>query len=154
MRLITTVATTVAAILLAAIASAASAADGMLVLESPYDAKTTMDRLEEQVEARDLKVFARIDHAAGAAKIGKELRPTELIVFGNPQGGTPFMTCEQTIGIDLPLKALVWEDAEGRVWLGWNDPAFIAERHGVSDCPQAAKVQRALQGLADAVVEP
>jgi uncharacterized protein (DUF302 family) len=70
--------------------------------------------------------------AAGAAKIGKQLRPTELLIFGNPQGGTPFMECSQTVGIDLPLKALVWQDAAGQVWIGYNDPAYLEQRHGAA----------------------
>ena len=77
-----------------------------------------------------MTIFARIDHAAGAAKVGKKQRSTEVLIFGNPQGGTPFMECNQTVGIDLPLKALVWEDASGQVWLGYNDPAFLVQRHG------------------------
>lgn len=85
-----------------------------------------MDRLEDGVKQRGLVVFARIDHAAGASKIGKTLRPTELLIFGNPQGGTPFMECAQSVGIDLPLKALVWEDAMGKVWISYNEPAFLA----------------------------
>jgi uncharacterized protein (DUF302 family) len=130
------------------------AAEGMVAVESPYDAETTMNRLEEQVQARDLEVFARIDHAAGAEKVGKTLRPTELLIFGNPKAGTPLMECAQSFGIDLPVKALVWEDADGQVWLGWNDPAFLAKRHGVPECPPVEKLQGALQGLADAVVAP
>ncbi len=86
-----------------------------------------------------MTIFARVDHAAGAAKIGKTLRATEVLIFGNPQGGTPFMECSQTVGIDLPLKALVWEDASGQVWLGYNDPAFLAQRHGVPQCPVVRK---------------
>ena len=120
-----------ALIALAGLASnAAHAADGLIALKSPYSAKDTMTRLEDAVKQRGLNVFARIDHAAGAAKIGKTLRSTEVLIFGNPQGGTPLMECEQSLGIDLPLKALVWEDAAGQVWLGYNDPAYLAQRHG------------------------
>ena len=90
----------------------AAAADGLIALKSPRSAKDTMNKLEELAKQRGLNVFARIDHAAGAAKIGKSLRPTEVLIFGNPQGGTPFMECAQTVGIDLPLKALAWEDAD------------------------------------------
>jgi len=96
-----------AGIVLSAMVSLAGAADGLVAVKSPHNAKATMDRLEALVKERDLNVFARIDHAAGAAKIGKSLRPTELLIFGNPQGGTPFMECAQSVGIDLPLKALV-----------------------------------------------
>jgi uncharacterized protein (DUF302 family) len=133
-------------------AALASAADGLVAVKSPYSAKDTMNRLEETVKQRGLTVFARIDHSAGAAKIGKALRPTELLIFGSPQGGTPFMECAQTVGIDLPLKALVWEDESAQVWLGYNDPAFLAQRHAVATCAAAETLRKALAGLADATV--
>lgn len=130
------------------------AADGLVALKSTRTAKETMDRLDDMVKQRGLVVFARIDHAAGAAKVGKSLRPTEVLIFGNPQGGTPFMECAQTVGIDLPLKALVWQDAAGQVWLGYNDPAYLAQRHAVPDCAVAANIAKALSGIAAAVVAP
>jgi uncharacterized protein (DUF302 family) len=142
----------IAAIVLSANVSIAGAADGLVAINSPYSAKATMDKLETLVKQRGLNVFARIDHAAGAAKAGKSLRPTEVLIFGNPQGGTPFMECAQTVGIDLPLKALVWEDASGQVWLGYNDPAFIARRHAVAQCPAVENLRKALAGLAEAAV--
>jgi uncharacterized protein (DUF302 family) len=126
----------------------ALAVEGLVVLESAHGAKDTMDRLENAVQAKGMQVFARIDHAAGAAKIGQTLRPTELLIFGNPQGGTPFMQCAQSVGIDLPLKALVWQDDAGRVWLGYNDPAFLAQRHGVAECPVVGNMTKALAGFA------
>lgn len=95
-----------------------------------------------------------VDHAAGAATVDLKLRPTTVLVFGNPKGGTPLIQCAQTIGIDLPLKALVWQDAHGQVWLGYNDPAWIVARHGVPDCPAAAPVAKALAGLSAATVAP
>ena len=137
---------------LAAFVSVAGAADGLIAVKSPYSAKDTMNRLEDLVKQRGLNVFARIDHAAGAFKVGKSLRPTELLIFGNPQGGTPFMECAQTAGIDLPLKALVWEDASSQVWIGYNDPAFLAQRHGVPECTVVDNLRRALAGLAEAAV--
>ena len=137
---------------LAAFVSVAGAADGLIAVKSPYSAKDTMNRLEDLVKQRGLNVFARIDHAAGAFKVGKSLRPTELLIFGNPQGGTPFMECAQTAGIDLPLKALVWEDASSQVWIGYNDPAFLAQRHGVPECTAVDNLRRALAGLAEAAV--
>ncbi|WP_240538296.1 DUF302 domain-containing protein [Rhodoferax sp. PAMC 29310] len=143
-----------AALTLAATVTAASAADGLIALKSPVDAKTTMDRVEAQAKQRGLNIFARIDHAAGAAKIGKTLRPTEVLIFGNPQGGTPFMECAQTMGIDLPLKALVWEDAAGQVWLGYNDPAYLAQRHTVPECAVAGNIAKALAGIAQAATAP
>ena len=130
----------------------ASAADGLVAVKSPHSAKDTMTRLEDTVKQRGLTVFARIDHAAGAAKVGKTLRPTELLIFGNPQGGTPLMECAQTAGIDLPLKALVWEDEAAQVWLGYNDPAYLAQRHGAAACPVVENLRKALAGVAEAVV--
>ncbi len=132
--------------------SLATAAEGLLALRSPYSAKDTMTRLEDAVKQRGLNVFARINHAAGAAKIGKTLRATEVIIFGNPQGGTPFMECAQTVGIDLPLKALVWEDTSSQVWLGYNDPGFLGQRHGVPHCAIIENLRKALAGIAAAAV--
>lgn len=128
------------------------AADGLVAAKSPFAAKETMDRFEANAKQRGLTVFARIDHAAGAAKVGKALRPTEVLVFGNPQGGTPFMECAQTVGIDLPLKALVWEDANGQVWIGYDDPTFLAARHGAVGCPAVGPLGKALAGLVEASV--
>jgi len=107
------------------------AADGLVTLPSSHGPNETMDRLEAEVKAKGMTVFARIDHAAGAAQVGLELRPTELLIFGNAKGGTPLMQAKQTIGIDLPLKALVWQDASGSTWLSYNDPRWLAERHGL-----------------------
>ena len=99
-----------------------------------------------------MTAFARIDHAAGAAKVAKTLRSTELLIFGNPQGGTPFIECAQTVGIDLPLKALVWEDASAQVGLGYNDMAYLAKRHDVPGCAVAANLANAVAGIAGAAV--
>ena len=132
--------------------ASAFAADGLIALKSSYSAKDTMNRFEDIAKQRGLNIFARIDHAAGAAKIGKTLRPTEVLIFGNPQGGTPLMECAQSAGIDLPLKALVWEDAQGQVWLGYNDPAFLGKRHEASDCPAVGGLTKALAGLAEAAL--
>jgi uncharacterized protein (DUF302 family) len=130
----------------------AGAAEGLVSLKSPHSAQDTMDRLESIVGDKGLNVFARIDHAAGAEKVGQALRPTQLLIFGNPKGGTPFMQCAQSVGIDLPLKALVWEDDAGQVWLGYNDPTYIAERHGAGDCPVVPKLSKALEGMTKAAV--
>ena len=141
-----------AAFACASLVSVANSADGLISLKSPHSAKATMDRMEVEVKSRGLNVFARIDHSAGAAKIGKTLRPTEVLIFGNPQGGTPFMECAQTVGIDLPLKALVWEDASAQVWLGYNDPEFLAKRHAVATCPVAGNLSKALAGISAAAL--
>jgi uncharacterized protein (DUF302 family) len=105
-------------------------ADGLTTLRSSYGPEETMNRFEAGVRAMGMTVFAHIDHAAGAAAVGLSLRPTELLVFGNARGGTPLMELVQTIGIDLPLKALVWQDASGVVWLSYNDPDWLSKRHG------------------------
>jgi uncharacterized protein (DUF302 family) len=132
-------------------AASCQAADGLIAVKSSASAKDTMNKLEDIVKQRGLNVFARIDHAAGAMKIGKTLRATEVLIFGSPQGGTPLMECAQSMGIDLPLKALVWEDEQGQVWLGYNDPAYLAQRHGATQCAAAGNVAKALAGIADAV---
>jgi len=107
------------------------AADGLTTLRSSLGPKDTMNRLEAEVKAKGMAIFARIDHAAGAAEVGLSLRPTEVLIFGNARGGTPLMQSAQTIGIDLPLKALVWQDAAGATWLSYNDPSWLAKRHGL-----------------------
>lgn len=135
------------------VASAADA-EGLVKVKSAHDARQTMDRLEKIVTEKGMKVFARIDHAAGAASIGAELRPTELLIFGNPKGGTPLMQCAQTAGIDLPLKALVWRDEAGQVWLGYNDPTEVAARHGAGECAVVPKMTKALSGFAQAATAP
>jgi uncharacterized protein (DUF302 family) len=144
--------TLVATWMLAASISLAQAADGLIAVKSPHSAKATMDKFEAVAKERGLNVFARIDHAAGASKVGKSLRATEVLIFGNPQGGTPFMECAQSMGIDLPLKALVWEDASAQVWVGYNDPAWIAKRHAVESCPVAGNIAKALAAITEAAV--
>lgn len=136
------------ALMLSALAASSLAADGLVAVKSPYSVKDTLDRLEAAAKGKGLNVFLRLDHAAGAQKIGKTLRPTELLVFGNPQGGTPLMECAQTSGIDLPLKALAWQDAAGQVWLGYNDPRFLAARHAAGECAVVPNLGKALAGLA------
>lgn len=136
-------------------ALSAQAAEGMVALKSAHSVKATLDRFEAAAKGKGLNIFLRVDHAAGAKKIGKDLRPTELLVFGNPQGGTPLMLCAQTSGIDLPLKALAWQDASGQVWLGYNDPQFLAVRHKQGgDCgPVAQNLRKVLDGLAAGAVK-
>lgn len=124
------------------------AAEGLITVKSPHSVKDTLDRFEATAKAKGLNIFLRVDHAAGAKKVGKTLRPTELLVFGNPQGGTPLMECAQSAGIDLPLKALAWEDAAGQVWLGYNDPQFLAARHEAANCPVVPNLRKALDGIA------
>jgi len=123
------------------------AENGLVSVQSRVSARETLDRLVAALTTRKLTVFARVDHAAGAASVGLPLRPTTLVIFGNPQGGTALMQDRQTAGIDLPLKALVWEDADGTVWLGYNDPAWIAQRHGLGAAiAPAVKAMTAMLG--------
>src|SRR6266403_3424891 len=123
--------------------------EGLTTIASSHDPKETIDRLETEIRAQGMAVFARIDHAAGAAEVGLTLRPTELIIFGNARGGTPLMQSEQTVGIDLPLKALVWEDAAGKTWLSYNEPRWIAQRHSVANAEQVvSKLAAALSAMA------
>jgi uncharacterized protein (DUF302 family) len=127
-------------------------ADGLITLRSGNGPEETMNRFEAAVRAQGLTVFAQVDHAAGAAAVGLSLRPTEVLLFGNARGGTPLMEAVQTIGIDLPLKVLVWQGAAGETWLSYNDPAWLARRHGVGQEPDAAVASMTglLQALATA----
>jgi len=118
--------------------------EGLTTLASRFDPKETMDRLEGEIGAKGLEIFARIDHAAGAAEVGLTLQPTKLIIFGNARGGTPLMQSAQTAGIDLPLKALVWLDAENQTWLSYNEPSWIAQRHGVANAERVVSGMNAL----------
>ncbi len=141
-------------VLLLVMSSVALGADGLIAVKSPHPPQETLNRLEMFAKQKGMTIFARIDHAAGAAKVGEKLRPTEVLIFGNPKGGTPFMACAQTIGIDLPMKALAWEDAAGQVWLGYNDPAFVARRHEAAQCPVIETLKNVLTGLVQEAVAP
>ena len=109
------------------------AQEGLITVESKFGPEETMYKLEAAVTAKGLTVFAHVDHAAGAAQAGLPLQPTDLLIFGSPKGGTPLMQQSQTAGIDLPLKALVWQDQSGRTWLSYNDPVWIARRHDLGE---------------------
>jgi uncharacterized protein (DUF302 family) len=126
------------------------AAEGLITLQSTHGPEDTMNRFEAEVRARGMTVFAHIDHAEGAVAVGLPLRPTELLVFGSAQTGTSLMQSIQTIGIDLPLKALVWQDMSGATWLSYNDPAWFAQRHGLGREVQAtvAAMAAALKAIA------
>jgi len=108
------------------------AVDGLITIRSTSGPTETMSRLEAAVKAKGLTIFAHVDHAAGAAAVGMPLRPTDLLIFGNAKGGTPLMQAAQTTGIDLPLKVLVWQDAAGDTFVSYNDPAWLAKRHGLA----------------------
>lgn len=105
--------------------------DGLITVRSSYGPEETINRFEAAVRARGMTVFAHVDHAAGAAAVGLPLRPTDLLIFGNANGGTPLMQSAQTVGVDLPLKVLVWQDAAGDTRLSYNDPSWLMKRHGL-----------------------
>ncbi len=130
--------------------------EGLTTIKSSYGARETMDRLEAEVKARGLTVFARIDHAAGAAQADLALRPTEVLVFGNAKGGTPLMQASQSVGIDLPLRILVWEDESGQIWLAYNEPSWLAKRHGLGpgSQPSVDALAAALRVLAKKATAP
>jgi len=132
------------------------AADGLVTILSSFEAKTTVDRLEAGVKARGMTVFARIDHAAGASSVGLRLRPTELLIFGSAKAGTPLMQADQTLGIELPLKALVFEDAAGKVWHSYVDPSWLAQRHGLDAAliPNLDAMTTGLNALATEATTP
>ncbi|MGN6568705.1 MAG: DUF302 domain-containing protein [Flavipsychrobacter sp.] len=111
--------------------------NGLITLASKYPVKETLDRLAATVQQKGLHVFARIDHAANATEVGMPLRPTELIIFGNPKAGTVLMQDQQSAGLDLPLHALAWQDEQGQVWLTYSDAQWIAERYGLSEKSRA-----------------
>jgi uncharacterized protein (DUF302 family) len=106
---------------------------GMIVMASAHSVADTMTRLETLLKEKSVLIFARIDFSADASRAGLELRPEQMLIFGNPQGGTPLMAQKPTVGLDLPLKALVWQDREGKTWLGYNDPLYVVRRHGVDE---------------------
>ena len=132
----------------------AAAADGMIQMKSAHSVKASIDRLEALVKDKGMTIFARIDHAAGAEQAGENLRPTELLIFGSPKVGTALMHCRQSLGMDLPLKALAWRDENGQVWIAYNDVTYLAQRHGVPGCAPVPKVQKAVSGFIEAAAAP
>ncbi len=103
--------------------------NGLVTIASKHSVKETLDRLETALKAAGITIFARVEHSGGAAAVGMELRPTELLIFGNPKGGTPLMQANQTVGLDLPLRVLAWEDAAGTVNVTYNDVDWLATRY-------------------------
>ena len=121
-------------VLLLSITNLAIASDGLIVVKSAHSVKDTADKLVDMLKKKGMTVFIRIDHAAGAQKVDKTLRPTEVVIFGNPKAGTPVMQCSQKAAIDFPQKALIMEDEKGDVTLSYNDPFYIAKRHNIKGC--------------------
>jgi uncharacterized protein (DUF302 family) len=122
-----------------------AADNGLITMKSPHSVDETLDRFEKAVKSKGMTVFARVDHTKGAAKVDLELRPTQVLIFGNPKIGTLLMQSNQTAGIDLPLKLLAWQDANGQVWIAYNDPGYLVQRHNISDRDEVvAKMRKAL----------
>lgn len=142
-----------AVLLLAVAPVAVQAADtaGLANRVSSYPVTETLDRLEAVLKSKGVKIFARIDHAAEAQSVGMSLRPTQLLIFGNPKAGTPLMRANQSIGLDLPMKALVWQDAQGQVQLTWNSPDYLTGRHGLD--AEFNKNLAAVGGLIEAALK-
>jgi uncharacterized protein (DUF302 family) len=133
------------------IATPVAAVDGVVDVPSSFNVEETADRLVEILNKKGMTIFNRIKHSESAAKVGIELRNTELIIFGNPKVGSPLIVCQQSVAIDLPQKALIWEDDNARVWISYNDPRYLEKRHDISACEGAiTKVEKALAGITKA----
>ena len=133
----------------------AEAGEGLILIRSSRDVSATADKLIEALGEKGMTVFDRIDHAANAREAGMELRPTLLVIFGNPKVGTPLMQCKQEVAIDLPQKMLIWQDGAGQVWLSYNDPGYLADRHGITGCDEVIeKIGNALSALASTATTP
>ncbi len=124
----------------------ASETDGIIKTKSAHSVTETINKLEAVLIKKGMTIFKRVNHTAGASKVGLKLRPTELLIFGNPKVGTPLMQCSQTAALDLPQKALAYKDENGQVWLAYNDPAYMAKRHNLKNCDAA--VQKVTNALA------
>jgi len=138
------------ALALFTIAIPAAAADGVITIPSVFTVSETVDRLQSILGEKGMTIFNRIKHSESASKVGIELRKTELIIFGNPKVGSPLMKCQQSVAIDLPQKALIWEDDKAQVWLSYNDPRYLAVRHNISGCEEVVeKIEKALASIAN-----
>jgi len=127
------------------------AADGLINVQSDFSVEETTDRLENILNEKGMTIFNQINHSDAAQKVGVELRKTRLIIFGNPKVGSPLMQCQQSIAIDLPQKAIIWEDDMSKVWISYNDPRYLGERHNIIGCDEViTKVEKALSGITKA----
>lgn len=128
---------------------------GLVSIKSAHSVPETLDRLEVLLIKKSMKIFKRVNHSLGAKSAGVELRPTQLLIFGNPKIGAPLMKCAQSVAIDLPQKALAWEDDKGQVWLSYNDPAYLVSRHNIPGCDEVInKVTKALSNFAKGATKP
>lgn len=130
-----------------------NAEKGLVTLQSNHSVKDTADKLASIIESKGMTVFARVDHQKNAAGVNLELRPTQVIMFGNPKAGTPLMQCEQSVAIDLPQKILISEDADNKVWLSYNNPDYLKTRHDIQGCDTAIdNISKALNGISQAAI--
>lgn len=134
---------------------AAQAENGLISVKSEFDVNTTADRLEQALAEKGMTLFARVRHSDAAEKVGISLRPTQLLIFGNPKVGSPLIACAQSVAIDLPQKALISRDADNQVWLTYNDPQYLAQRHAITGCDEGlGKVEKALASFARQATQP
>lgn len=130
-----------------------NAKKGLVTLQSNHSVKDTANKLASILESKGMTVFARVDHQKNAAGVNLELRPTQVIMFGNPKAGTPLMQCEQSVAIDLPQKILISEDADNKVWLSYNNPDYLKTRHDIQGCDTAIdNISKALNGISQAAI--
>ncbi len=130
------------------------AADGLKRIASPYSVDETATRFEQVLKSKGMTIFNRIRHSDAASKVGVAIQPTQLVIFGNPKVGSPLMKCAPTVAIDLPQKALIWKDAAGKVWIGYNEPGYLQKRHNIQGCDvQLKKISGALAKLTGAAVK-
>jgi len=127
------------------------AAEGLINVQSDFNVKETTERLESILNEKGMTIFNQINHSDAAQKVGVELRETRLIIFGNPKVGSPLMQCQQSVAIDLPQKAIIWEDDISKVWISYNDPRYLGKRHNIIGCDEViSKVEKALSGITKA----
>lgn len=137
-----------ALLLMVFIAIPVVAAEGVINVPSAFSVAATANRMESVLNKKGMTIFNRIKHSEGARKVGVELRKTEVIIFGNPKVGSPLMKCQQSVAIDLPQKALIWEDDKTKVWISYNDPRYLEKRHNISGCEEViVKIEKALAGI-------
>lgn len=130
------------------------AADGIIKVKSNHSVEQTADKLEQVLLSKGMKIFQRVKHSDGAKTVGIDINPTELIIFGNPKVGAPLMKCAPSVAIDLPQKAVIWQDATNKVWISYNDPAYLKQRHNIQGCDEVlAKVSGALSKLTGAAAK-
>jgi uncharacterized protein (DUF302 family) len=127
------------------------AAEGLINVQSDFNVKETTERLESILNEKGMTIFNQINHSDAAQKVGVELRETRLIIFGNPKVGSPLMQCQQSVAVDLPQKAIIWEDDKSKVWISYNDPRYLGKRHNIIGCDEViSKVEKALSGITKA----